>query len=78
VSRHATAATTWGEGMTVSEIQPNEEAACQATTMIAGKIHPIHDWTRKTLGRRAAFKSRGQTLSTGLSAISVNPTSPAH
>src|ERR1700722_11316825 len=62
--------------MTVSAIQPSDAAACQATTMIAGTIHPIHD-PCGTLSRGMAARSRGPTLATGLSAISVNPISRA-
>ena len=63
--------------MTVSAIQPSDAAACQATTMIAGTIYPIHGRPCGTLSRSMAAKSRGPTLAAGLCAISVNPISRA-
>jgi hypothetical protein len=63
--------------MTVSEIQPSDEQDCQARTTSAGSIHPIHSPLCVTVGRRRAAKNRGQTLATGLSAMSVNPVSRA-
>src|SRR3984957_15554473 len=61
--------------MNVSAIQPSDAKDCQATTMIAGRIHPTHDRTCGTLTRSIAAKSRGPTLAIGLSAMSVNPLS---
>src|ERR1700722_1823247 len=73
VSRHAAAPTAVGEGMTVSAVQPSEAEACQATMMTTGRIHPIHGrLCSRTPGRRLAANSLGQTLTAGLSAISVN------
>src|SRR6202034_456978 len=63
--------------MTASAIQPSDAATCQARTMIAGTIHPIHGRPCGTLSRGMAARSRGPTLATGLSAISVNPISRA-
>src|ERR1700733_13387814 len=58
--------------MTVSEIQPSEAEACQATMRSAGRIHPIQGRPCGTAGRRRTAKNRGQTLTAGLSAMSVN------
>jgi hypothetical protein len=58
--------------MTVSPIQPSEAATCQTTRMSAGNIHPTHDHPGGTLSRRIAAESRGHTLATDLSAMSVN------
>src|SRR5882762_1865952 len=63
--------------MTVSAIQPNDEQDCQATMTSAGRIHPIHGRLCGTADCRRAAKSRGQTLTAGLSAMSVNSISPA-
>src|SRR5882757_4931826 len=63
--------------MIASEIQPSEAEACQATTMTAGRIHPIHARPCGTPGRPIPANSRGQTLTAGLSAMSVNRISRA-
>src|SRR5580658_3024107 len=63
--------------MTVSATQPSEAEACQATTTIAGTIHPTHGRLWGILSRSIAAKSCGPTLTTGPSAISVNPISLA-
>jgi hypothetical protein len=63
--------------MTASAIQPSDAATCQARTMIAGTIHPIHGRPCGTLSRSVAARSRGPMLTTGLCAISVNPISRA-
>src|SRR5580658_4482953 len=63
--------------MTVSATQPSEAEACQATSMIAGRSHPIHSRPWGTVSRSIAAKTRGPTPATALSAISVNPISRA-